>query len=50
MGNPQRMTILGTASIVASNDFADMSYMQHHGGQRAGAAGRGIPGGDAPVK
>jgi hypothetical protein len=47
MGNPQRVTILGTASIVSLNDSVDMTYMQHHGGQRAG--GRGIPGGDAPV-
>ncbi len=49
--NPtQRGVILGTASIVSLNDSVDMTYMQHHGGQLAGAvAGRGIPGGDAPV-
>lgn len=49
IGNPQRVTILGTASIVSQNDFVDMTYMQLSGGQRAGAAGRGIPGGAAPV-
>lgn len=49
--NPtQRGVIFGTASIVSLNDSVDMTYMQNHGGQRAGAArGKGIPGGDAPV-
>lgn len=49
VGDPQRMTILGTASIVAQNDYVDMNFMHRSGGQRAGAAGRGIPGGAAPV-
>lgn len=48
--NPmQRGVIAGAASAVALNDAVDMQFMQHHGGQRAGAAGRGIPGGAAPV-
>ncbi|MEO9079769.1 MAG: hypothetical protein ABI268_10705 [Rhodanobacter sp.] len=47
--NPQRMTILGVASIVAINDRVDMTFMANHGGQHAGAFGRGIPNGDAPV-
>ncbi|MEO7050892.1 MAG: hypothetical protein ABI128_04430, partial [Rhodanobacter sp.] len=48
-GDLQRMVILDTATVVFLNDFVDMTFMRHHGGQRAGAAGRGIPGGAAPV-
>ncbi|MEO8809142.1 MAG: hypothetical protein ABI386_02700 [Rhodanobacter sp.] len=47
--NPQRWVIYGTASTVALNDHVDMAFMAKSGGQRAGAAGRGIPGGAAPV-
>ncbi len=48
-GDPQRMVISDTASVVFLNDAADMQFMANSGGQRAGAAGRGIPGSGAPV-
>ncbi|MEO9079058.1 MAG: hypothetical protein ABI268_07060 [Rhodanobacter sp.] len=48
-GDPQRMVLLDTASVVMSDAVVDMAFMQHHGGQRAGAAGRGVPGGASPV-
>jgi hypothetical protein len=48
-GDPQRMVILDAASVVMSDAAVDMTFMQHYGGQRAGAAGRGIPGSGAPV-
>ncbi len=48
-GDPQRMIILETASVVSSNAVVDRAYMAHSGGQRPGAAGRGVPGSSAPV-
>ncbi|MEO8746249.1 MAG: hypothetical protein ABI379_01105 [Rhodanobacter sp.] len=42
-GDPQRMVILETASVVSSNAVVDTTFMAHSGGQRPGAAGRGIP-------
>ncbi len=48
-GDPQRMVILDTVSAVSLNDAESMAFMARSGGQRAVAAGGGIPGGFEPV-
>lgn len=48
-GDPQRSMIADTAAVVSLNAAESMAFMERTGGQRAVAAGGGIPGGFEPV-